>query len=692
MDPESARPADARERASAWLFAAAALGLLLALQLLEPFFFLRDDNATHFLGAYTYAAETVAGGELPLLNQHQFLGNTFLAAGQTGVFLAALHPLAAALRLLGVDGKALIDALATLHLWLGGLGMLLLLRHLGVHRGLTWPLALGWCLSPFGVVVSRSWIFVSYLFAFLPWSTWLLLRFLERPTARRGAALVLVKALFLLTGYVQSMVIASFFELAFLAARWLRERRRLEVRREGTAVAAVFLLTALLAAPLLLPLYQAKNASAERAERIDATRALSFAVGPIDFARTQLLLPRPGALFRQGSSAPFYLGLPLLAAVGLAVAWRRRLPADVAAALWAGLFALAMSTLLYYVLYLTPLFASLRWPFKNFPAAAFYLMLAAAGAAAAFAAKSPARARVAAGLAWLNLLLQLILLAVPSFRQPFGPHRFTGTVAELRASPVLAGIGAEGRVIAAGSPRDPTREPEPARLGFLYASLAGKFHLAGYDPLLARINRELAPPTTANTELLFPSDAWPQVRGALEKLSGRYLLVAADSELRETLASDPALRLVTSQGDLLLFELATALPVVFHLEDRAPLPFSWRANGIQLDLPADWPGGHVFFNVAGLDGYRLRVDGEAGESPELLENRPVATLPSGAHRVELVYRDAAFEIGVALALAGLGLLLFALRRDAALGQWMAGAAPELAQSRRQTPSTDLPKP
>ncbi len=90
-----------------WLFGVCALLLLLGLQLIEPYFFLRDDNATHFLGAYTYAYEAVVlGRELPLLNQHQFLGNTFLAAGQTGVFLGALYPLAALLRAAGARRPA----------------------------------------------------------------------------------------------------------------------------------------------------------------------------------------------------------------------------------------------------------------------------------------------------------------------------------------------------------------------------------------------------------------------------------------------------------------------------------------------------------------------------------------------------------------------------------------------------------
>lgn len=674
--PET-RPRGAGEPAFAALLAFCALLALLLLQLLEPFFFLRDDNATHFLAAYTYAYDALVGaGELPLVNQHQFLGHTFLASGQTGVLHAGLYPATALWRAAGGDARGIVDLLATLHLALGGAGMLLLLRSLGVRRSLAFPLALGWALFPFGVLVARSWVFVTYVMAYLPWNTWLLLRFLERPTARRGALLALVKTLFLLTGYVQYMVIASFFELAFLALRFFLERRGGRWRREAAAIAAIFGLTALLSAPLLVPLWNAKQASAERAGRISTETALSFALGPADFARAQLLYPREGALFRFGSGAAFYLGLPVLLALGVAARRRRELGSTQLAALGAGLFALAMSTLLYFLLYLTPLFASLRWPFKNFPVAGFFLLLAAAGGAGLFAAGGPRKARLAAALLWLNVALQLTLFLVPAWRQPFGPHRFDRPVEQLRESPLMRAIGEDGRAIALIAPQDPPMAPAPIRLGFLYATLAGKYHLAGYDPLLAQLNHELAPPTSANTELLFSPAAWPSIRSSLEARSGRYLLVAADSALRPALAADPAVRLLAESEGTLVFELKSALPIVLRLEDGAPLPFRWKVGGLELDLPADFPGGHLLMNLAALPGYALRLDGEELGPPQVAEKRLVAAVPPGAHHLELRYADAGFAAGRALALGGLLLLWLALRAERRIARFMAGACPD----------------
>ena len=660
------------DRGCAALLALCCLLGLLGLQAVEPYFFLRDDNATHFLGAYTYAYESLAGaGELPLLNQHQFLGSTFLAAGQTGVFLAAMYPLAALLRAAGADARGLIDLLAGFHLLLGGLGMWQLLRFLGIRRGLAFPLALCWCFLPFGVLVARSWIFVAYLMAYLPFNLWLLLRFLERPSARRGAALAAVKALFLLTGYVQYMLIASFFELAFLALH-LALRKDGKFWRQALAVAAVFGLTGLLSAPLIVPLLQAKAASADRAGRLPAERALSFAVGPADFVRTQVMAPREEALFRSGSTAIYFLGPAVLLGACLAFGRRRMLDPAFVAALGAGLFALAMSTLLYYLLYLTPLFAALRWPFKNFPLAAFFLLVAAAGGLGIFAAGSPRRARLAAGLAWLGLALSAILFLVPGWRHPFGPHSFDRSVAALRSSPLMAAIGDDGRAITLGAAEDPTEVPSPVRLGFLYATLAGKYHLAGYDPLLAELNHRLAPPTTANTELSFSPAAWPGIRNSLESVSGRYLLVSAGSSLMPMLQADPALRLLAEDENIRVFELKTAWPIVMRLEDRRPLPFRWRTNGLELDLPADFPGGRLLFNLAGLDGYGYRLDGVAVGPPLSVDDRLLVEAPPGAHHLELRYESGGFGAGLALSVAGLLLLLWALRSEAAIARFVSG--------------------
>ncbi len=92
------------------------------------------------------------------------------------------------------------------------------------------------------------------------------------------------------------------------------------------------------------------------------------------------------------------------------------------------------------------------------------------------------------------------------------------------------------------------------------------------------------------------------------------------------------------------------------------LDFRWRTNGIELDLPPGFGGGHVFFDVAGLAGYRWYLNGEDMGPPELLHQRPLVAVPPGEGHLELRYADAGFRRGLGLAAIGLLLMLAVLRR------------------------------
>lgn len=641
-----------------------ALGLLLGLQAIEPRFFLRDDNATHFLPAYEYAYETVAGeGEIPLLNQHQMFGGTFLASGQTGFFLYALYPVRALFGLFGVDPVWLVDVLATLHFLLAGLGMFLLLRSWGLRPGLAVPLALCWCFLPFAIIAARSWIFVSYLAAYLPFQQWLLQRWLASPSLRGWLQLAALKVLFLFTGYLHYAILAFFFEGCFLLAYFLLAggERRVRLRR-AAALGGAYVLAAMLAAPLLLPTWNAKQVSWQRAQPMAKEAALAFPLRPADFAAANLLQART-RVYGDLSSAVFFLG-PLWLA-GLALAGGRlvrrapaRLGPELGAALLVGIFALLMSTRLFGLLAVLPVFDVLRWPFKGFPLAAFYLLLAAARVLLHAAGEGGGKARLAAGLAWLNLLLQLAILLPAAWRAPIGPWKLEGTVAELRAAPLVQAIGDQGRLLLLQAEGEQPGRSDALGLGFLYATLAGKYHVHGYDPLVAKINAEIGFPAETNGALVVRAEEWPRLAPALP----RWVLVDEASRLLPLLDAAAAFRRLASGGHYVLFENARAIPIVTRAEGGEALPFRWRTNGLELDLPADFPGGHLLFNVAGLPEYRGYRNGESLGAPELLHQRPLLAVPPGAGHVELRYQGGGFRLGLGLAALGLLGVLLLLRR------------------------------
>lgn len=647
------------------------LGVLLAFQLLEPRFFLRDDNATHFLPAYDYAYTTVSGGEIPLLNHHQMFGGTFLASGQTGVFLFLLYPVHAALGVLGIDPIYLIDTLATLHLLLAGVGMWVLLRYLGLRPALAFPLALCWALLPFGVVVGRSWIFVTYLMAYLPFHQWLLLRCLKNPTAAEGARLVLLKVVFLYSGYLHYAILAFFFEACFLLLHGL-QRTRAEILRPAKLIGSVYVLTALLSAPLLVPTWNAKQASWLRVHPLPEDAALASSLSLAETLKAHLFASADSSVYGNLSNAVFFLGPLWLIGLLLCLPfWRRLLAKEEPPALaffLTGAFALLMSTPLYWLLFQFPIFNVLRWPFKGFPIAAFLLLLPAAISLARWAEARPARLVLAVGLTWLNVLLELCVLAPAHWRAPIGPFRIDRTVAELRASPLLQAIGDQGRVALLASERDPPEPGNPLTLGFLYPTLFGKYHVHGYDPLKARINVQMGYPLGNDSQLRLQVGAWPEI---LPRLKARYLILRASSHLLTEIenATSPTLRRLVAHEDLVLYENLAAMPIVSRAEDGQPVTFRWRTQGIEVDLPPEFLGGHLLIVVANLDGYRWYLNGQNQGAPQQHLNLPLLKVPPGQNRVELRYRDRGFDLGLLLCSLGLLLMLTLLRRG---DSWLQG--------------------
>lgn len=662
------------EKLQALLVAVAAALFLLGLQAIEPYFFLRDDNASHFLPAYLHAFESlVDDGEIPWVNQHQSLGGTFLAPGQTGVFLALLYPVMGALRLLAFDPILLIDFLASLHLVLAALGMWWLLRYRKVAPALAFVLALTWALLPFGVVLGRSWVFVTYLMAYLPWHFLLLLRFLEKPSARLFTALVVVKVVFLFTGYPHYLLLALFFEAVFLglAALFCPPETRTFLRRRLAAVLSTSLLAALAAAPLLLPLLRAKAESVERAGGLPAALALDFSLPPFEFLFSQLLWPKPAWLLGAGSTFTFYFGLPLILATGFAVRGRREIGLWTRAAAVTGLLALLFSTRLYWLLLQLPVFASLRWPFKGFPIATFFLFLVAAQGAELWIAKGSfgreiSRQRLVLAAFWLNLLVQFCGFIPAAWRAPLSATRLDRPVTALRSASPLKLIEKSGRVAFLRAPNDEPSDASPLRLGFLYATLTDRYQVQGYDPLLARTNSELTFRTHIDGEISVTPFSWPAIREKLDRCSARYLLLAEKSSLVPFLLASPGIRLLGRDSGLVLLEDQQARPIVALEPNGVALPFTWRRNGIAVDLAADFPGGRISFNIAPLDHYRWLREGRLQGPPSLAEHRPQIELPPGPARIELRYVEPTRWWGLSAALAAVLLLFLGHRYERVL--------------------------
>lgn len=660
---------------AAWRSDLLALGVLAllatlhvtVLELAEPNYFVRDDNAAYFLPVYVHTASTLWGqGELALLNFHQYLGQPHLAMGQTGVLYPPIY-LAHGLAQLwqGADVRDMIFLLVLSHLVLAAAGCFVLVRSWGVPRWIAVGSGLLWVTFPFLTVVSRNWIWVAYGAAWVPWCLFFLDVWLTRGMRWALAGYAVAKAMFCFQGYAQYVILSVLFEATYVVLRTLCEKKTRSPIWWRRVVAAVCALAASggLAAPLLLPMWQAKEHSQARAGELSLVEFLSNPLDPGVFARSQLFDVAERAI-HQATGAIFYVGLPvllvLLGAVGAGALrvletrrFENRLTPHAAALVGALVVAFVLSTVAVRVLHSVPLLGSFRWPFKSF----LWVLLFAALALAVILGHVARRGRGPAVLAYAALGLgiagNLVAIHADDWDRPFGPNVMSRQVGDYQR--YVLGLVAgphQGRAVSMWMSHG--QDDIERFLTHNYATLAGVDSLGGYEPLISRRNFDLAKGLQYSN--IWRYELTRQSLDYLSEWSVRWLLMPDKPRNRAVVGRFPELRVSahSSHGGLLVVENTGAAPYAF-LEGVGlpkPLQVGFGSRGLRVDLgEVNGGSGLLRVQVAPLDGYEWFADGEAmGPIGVDGGNHIVLEIPEGTTRVDIVYPATAFRLGVALAL------------------------------------------
>ena len=258
-----------------------------------------------------YLRHSLFAGELPLWNPYASLGRPFLADPQT----AALWPGTLAYVVLGAKGGAYV--LTVLHAWLAARATAGIAVRFGAQTWAGWGAGLCFVLNAklLGHLHAGH---VQYVIAcyLLPLVVRAFLDLHEAASARHVARFALVVAWQLLAGAPQIFWCTAVFTALLGAGLWASRPTLPGLRqlgRDALAVAAGYAWALLLAAALLLPLYELIGQS----NRGAATAALS-AVGPLqgtDWPSLFTIFSEPGRL-KDYETMP-YPGL-LAAVLGLA--------------------------------------------------------------------------------------------------------------------------------------------------------------------------------------------------------------------------------------------------------------------------------------------------------------------------------------------------------------------------------------
>lgn len=231
---------------------------------------------------YQYAFAALRSGAIPLWNPYQFCGEPFLAAGYTGLFYPP-H-----LIMLFVDALKSNEILFVFHMFLAAMGMVLLMRHLGI--GLLGAL----CAS-----VTFAWSGWMILNNTLPpvlnamsWMPLVILLvdgvMLGTPFAWLG--LILALACQLLLGMVEITVHTLYLGALFAVCRLVQlawQGAWLTMLRRGAVAVACVGAAVLLTTPQFLPAVELAQQSARAAGSLTLAQVLEWGgfIPPLIFAR-----------------------------------------------------------------------------------------------------------------------------------------------------------------------------------------------------------------------------------------------------------------------------------------------------------------------------------------------------------------------------------------------------------------------
>lgn len=342
----------------------------------RPNYFLVDDNINFFLPNYWHNFRSVVFERtIPLVNLHQLGGNIHLGQGQVGVFYWPVYVAFLVSKLVFGDYFQSISILALFHFGLGVWGMVRLVsdedgkdvsnpgrsrlfawRSRGLPN-LGWLAGLLWISFPFVWMVSQSWVFEAYLVGWLPWVFWGIDN--QEKHKKASTVYLIAKLHLLLQGYIQWVVMVSFFEALWLGINKSRLKKWKWWVTQNLWVG-------FLGAVVWMPMMEMVRNSLARSGRLSFPEFVTGRVEWWSFLKTQVGLFDWNGIYGTGSYV-FFVGSLLFALWWFRKSWKKNRRLLVMAVL-----ALVASTKLWGVVYWVPILNWFRNPYKNFLMVIFF--------------------------------------------------------------------------------------------------------------------------------------------------------------------------------------------------------------------------------------------------------------------------------------------------------------------------------
>ncbi|MFC1598369.1 hypothetical protein ACFL2M_02450 [Patescibacteria group bacterium] len=644
-----------------------------ALEISSPRYYLYDDNATYYLPTLDLNWDALTQGHtIPQINFSLFAGTNHIGQGQTSVFYPASY-IASFLSVTLSQGIFWsVDILFLLDFIIGGVGMLLLMKRLGV------PIKLGLlatCLfisSPFLILTGKSWFIFINLIALLPWNYLALLHLNKKANFSNAVILGAVKALAFFAGHPQIVVILIYTEFLFLffycyypkikkniTQPWIGRLKNLKslLHSSTTRFTAWYLFSFLaflcFAAPQLLPVYNALQESAIRAHHLAYTEILTLELRLSDFLLAQLPISSliQEKIIFDSTNVIYFMGPTLLLSLFFfqPATWESPLRKKISSLASSALAALILSTTIYSIIMWLPLINRFRWPIKHYPFFLFFLFIAFALAVHATMQKLPSRFLRGAIYSLFTIALAANIFVCLYFgkggNNTFMPYQIDdGAMCQFEEVVDthlgrFAGVGNHISMHRNLQPKDVSRY-----LMFNFASLCDYYHLSGYNLFGSKLDYAIGMESSQN---LLPLEVFFNQSQHMDDWSVRYIITPDDATITDKLKQNETFTKILNRDHLSLYENENASPL-FYLSSkpRQSLAFEQDINTIRVYAETDGKEKLVTM-LAPRTGYRYKSDIMEGYekieiTPEMTsENaKPIAiNIPANTRYVDIAYRD-----------------------------------------------------
>lgn len=635
--------------------------LFALIELSYPLFFLKTDNRDYFFPLFSYNADSVSRGFLPVYNFHQFLGVAHLSSIQPATLYPPIYAAFWLSRIVFGSYIAGIDILVVTHFIAGALGVYCLLTHLRLSRESAFFGAVTWPLSSFLVYRTLVWGVIYPVAAYFPWMIFLSLRLKDVSGFKTVLPLALVRLLLFYSGYPQYFIYACIFEFLTVAPLYAAQPRG--SLKDILGITAKYLgsyaVVLALAMPLLLPAWHQVEDSSSR---IQPLRFATYISGPFNWHvwLPGLFFLTAGTYRTSNENLVSYLAyqglfMPPLAAYALlrmrGLSGRTGAAAAVFILLAFFAFMWASSTTLQGMIYSVPILNRFRRQYKLYFFVAFYLALIAA---AGFDLLLPHLKRLWKKAAAVLIALQAITLVCVYLAYPHydisahngsrghPSHASSTDWSDLAQTDPLDARLSGGRIFsfACGNGFS-TKFYE-----YNYATMKGLYYFAGYEPLIDRLGAKKTLGLNYKACFMPPPGRTPPVRYLRTWGVRWYIVGAANARRYQGFFKGNNMKFFYGDRIRSVYYDGAASPMFFWRGSNSSLGLSGQVgvNTIRVTVDSD-AGGEVVLNWLYRPFFRGLLDGSETGVLSDEHGRTIIRAPAGRHEITLTYTDPSFTAG-----------------------------------------------